>query len=211
MLAIDAAQLRFSIEEVEEFVGPILGDDTLAARVYELTEGWPAAVRLAVESLRPLPPERRSAALAQAARPGGSLFGYLTQEVLREEPREVAELLKALAPLDGFTYALCSHLGFADAEAQLEALAHRGLFLDAHGGEGGWMRRCETRPAPSTSRRCGPSRARRPTRKVPPAASRGSSTSTRTTRRRIWRSSGRSSPPAGTARRGAGTWATRAG
>ena len=140
VVSIDAAQLRFSLEEVEEFIGATLGGGELAASVYELTEGWPAAVRLTVESLRPIPPERRPALVARAAQPGGSLFGYLTHEVLRAEPPEVGELLAALAPLDGFTYALCAHLGFAGAEERLEALGHRGLFLDAHGGEQGWMR-----------------------------------------------------------------------
>lgn len=137
VLELDAASLAFTIEEVRELLeGSLDADEAgLAGPVHEATEGWPAAVRLAIETLRAAPADRRAHALDRLRRPEGPLFSYLAEEVFSREPAEVREFLRHVAPLEGFSVELCEHLGLERAGPILGQLSRRGLFVHNEGGE----------------------------------------------------------------------------
>ncbi len=143
VLAIDAANLAFSGPEVGELLeselGSGSGSGSIAAAVYELTAGWPAAVRLAVEALRGTQPARRQSVLRGLSRPGGLIFNYLAEEALAGEEPDVRDLLRAVAHLDRFTSELCSELGMRAAAETLPLLAGRGLLVQAESGDEPWF------------------------------------------------------------------------
>lgn len=140
VLELEASELAFTPEETAVLLERLLGHGArdLAAAVHQLTAGWPAAVRLAAEALRPAGRSPGSA-LERLHRPGGPLFTYLVEEVFAEEPPAARKLVQRVAPLQRFTVELCTHLGVPDAQPTLERLARRGVFLDS-GHTDGWLR-----------------------------------------------------------------------
>ena len=139
VLSIDAATLAFSESEVGELLTSELGSDQLAPAIHELTAGWPAAVRLAVEALRGTEAAKREDVLRSLSRPGGSIFNYLAEEAFAGEETHVRELVRGAAHLDRFTPELCAELGIEGAAEALPLLAERGFFVQAEGGEDGWF------------------------------------------------------------------------
>src|SRR5262245_13195205 len=87
VLELSGSDLAFDVEETAELLGALTGDDDAqtAAELHRATGGWPAAVRLAVETLRGVPPAGRHDALDRIRRPGGPLFAYLASEVFANE------------------------------------------------------------------------------------------------------------------------------
>jgi ATP/maltotriose-dependent transcriptional regulator MalT/DNA-binding SARP family transcriptional activator len=142
VLSLGATQLRFSITEVSVLAEQILGEKgaALAHPLHELTDGWPAAVRLALESLRGVSPEDQRRLLGRVGRPGGPLYAYLIEEVIKRERPAVRRLLELTAPLDRFTAELCVDLGVPHAAQLLEELTRGGLFIELVGSGGGWVR-----------------------------------------------------------------------
>ena len=130
--AIEADALRFTRAEVASLVG----DDRLAAGLHELTEGWPAAVRLAAESMRAGSSEQRADTLELLGQADGALFPYLAEEVFEGERPVVRRLLRTVAQLERFTAEECVHLGVRSAQRVLADLRRRGLFVHADGD--GW-------------------------------------------------------------------------
>lgn len=136
LLEIGAAELAFTEDEVRELLP---GESSaLAGDLFALTDGWPAAVRLAAEALRSIPPEERHAALTRLPRSGGPLYSYLAAEVLEREPPETQELLGMVAALGRFTPYLLEALGVANASQAVASLARRGLFLELQRAEAEW-------------------------------------------------------------------------
>jgi DNA-binding SARP family transcriptional activator/Tfp pilus assembly protein PilF len=83
VLELDAANLAMGADAVAELLDAELDPDAaLAARLADVTGGWPAAIRLLVESLRGVPPGSRSAQVAALAGAGGPVAGYLLAVVL---------------------------------------------------------------------------------------------------------------------------------
>jgi ATP/maltotriose-dependent transcriptional regulator MalT/DNA-binding SARP family transcriptional activator len=142
VLDVGPAHLRFEPDEVRALLEASLGtgDHDLAGRVHAMTEGWPAAVRLAVEALRGVPPEEWPRTLEGVRRPGGPLFAYLAEEVFSREPADVRDLVRFAAILDRFTPELCEALGVPDPAGTVDRLLRRGLFLEPQGGADGWYR-----------------------------------------------------------------------
>ncbi len=140
VLEITGADLAFDVDETAALLADRAGDNDMATAtaLHRATGGWPAAVRLAVETLGETPPEQRSDALERIRRPGGPLFAYLAAEVFAHEPPEVEELVTAVAPLERFTPELCEALGIEAAREILDSLARRGLFVEVHGQGSGW-------------------------------------------------------------------------
>jgi DNA-binding SARP family transcriptional activator len=139
---LSAADLAFTPEEtaavVRATVGRGDGDagvaalDALAAELYEITAGWPAAVRLTCEALaRAGASSRHRATLDRLRRPGGELFDYLAEEVVAAEPDEGRALLTRLAALDRFTPELAGALGGERSDLALAGLVRRGVVADA--------------------------------------------------------------------------------
>ncbi|MGH2444821.1 MAG: tetratricopeptide repeat protein, partial [Candidatus Limnocylindria bacterium] len=131
VLSIDGASLAFSAAETESMLHEVLGADRTdaAALIHEITGGWPAAVRLAAEALRPVPSEGQVAALRQIIRPGGLVYDYLAEEAMARSDPSVRAMLDLVAPLERFTPELCEALGAERAATLIPALAARGLFV----------------------------------------------------------------------------------
>jgi DNA-binding SARP family transcriptional activator len=141
VLEVDGGLLALGMEETGELLAAALGPDGrgLSEPVHRMTGGWPAAICLAVESLRHQHPQERAASLAALRRPGGLLFGYLAEEVLAREDPVLRELVRWVAPLRRFTAELCRAIG-VDADAVLLArLARRGLFVQPRSTVEGWF------------------------------------------------------------------------
>jgi DNA-binding SARP family transcriptional activator len=140
VLEIAGSELAFDVEETASLLGALAGpgDAETAAELHRATGGWPAAVRLAVETLRGAPADDRRGALERIGRPGGPLFGYLASEVFAHEPPEVEEIVRVTAALERFTAELCGELGVDRAGEILDSLARRGLFVELHGQTAGW-------------------------------------------------------------------------
>ena len=140
VLELAGADLVFDASETGTLLASLAGaaDAETAVELQAATGGWPAAVRLAVEALREVPPAERHPTLARIRRPGGPLLAYLAAEVFAHEPPEVETLVRTVAPLERFTAPLCEALGVPAAAETLRALARRGLFVELQGHELEW-------------------------------------------------------------------------
>lgn len=141
VLELDAAQLAFSVAEVADLLELSLdaAARTLAARAHELTDGWPAAVRLAIGALERARPGDRERALEGLSTPEGPLLPYLAEEVFAQEPPAVRELIRAVAPFERFSPELCEALGLPGASETIASLRRKGLFLAPHGSDAGFL------------------------------------------------------------------------
>ena len=134
VLELAAADLVLSTGELKELVRRAFGSDAgqLAEALQELTGGWPAAARMAIERMRLLKPEEREAALVAMREPEGPLISYLAEEIFASEAPEVVRLLRTVAFFDRFTVSLCHALGLPAAAETLAGLVRRGFFVQAH-------------------------------------------------------------------------------
>jgi ATP/maltotriose-dependent transcriptional regulator MalT/DNA-binding SARP family transcriptional activator len=141
VLEVDGGLLALGLEETGELLAAALGPDgrELSEPVHRMTGGWPAAICLAVESLRHQHPRERAASMAALRRPGGLLFGYLAEEVLAREDPVLRELVRRVAPLRRFTAELCRAIGVDADAAMLARLARRGLFVQSRSTVDGWF------------------------------------------------------------------------
>jgi ATP/maltotriose-dependent transcriptional regulator MalT/DNA-binding SARP family transcriptional activator len=141
VLELGGADLALDVDEVRALLAAELdgGAVELAGALHIVTGGWPAAVRLACETMRTLPSGERGPAVERLRRPGGALFGYLAREVLAQEPPAVRELVRLTAPLERVHPDLCAALGMKDAGDALASLAHRGLYAERHGPPAQWF------------------------------------------------------------------------
>lgn len=139
VLSVEGAQLAFSASETEELLGASLGDDArgLADRIHEITAGWPAAVRLAVEMVRRSPVERWLQVLTALPERGSPVFEYLGEEVFSAADRKTRLFLQRACLLDRFTVELCSDIGIRSASVTIDRLRERGLFVQER--EPGWL------------------------------------------------------------------------
>jgi ATP/maltotriose-dependent transcriptional regulator MalT/DNA-binding SARP family transcriptional activator len=137
VLDITGSELAFDIGETRALLAAVTDEDDTetAAALQRATGGWPAALRLAVETLRDVAPAGRRTALERIRRPGGPLFAYLAAEVFAHEAPEVGELVRIVSPLDRFTPELCAALGIEQADETLDSLARRGLFVELLGDD----------------------------------------------------------------------------
>ena len=140
VLELAGAELAFDADETATLLASLAGaaDAETAVQLHHATGGWPAAVRLAVEALRGVPPAEWQATLDRIRRPGGPLLAYLAAEVFAHEPPEVEALVRTVAPLERFTAGLCESLGVVGAAETLHSLARRGLFVELQGHTVGW-------------------------------------------------------------------------
>jgi ATP/maltotriose-dependent transcriptional regulator MalT/DNA-binding SARP family transcriptional activator len=141
MLELGGADLSFTADEVATLVRHLVPDAeaTIASSLYDLTGGWPAVVRLAIEALRPVPVDERNVVLERLRQPGGALYRYLAGEVLATEPDEVRRLIAVVARTGFAAPRLCEELGTKGAAEILASLAQRGLFVQGRGQRLGWF------------------------------------------------------------------------
>jgi LuxR family transcriptional regulator, maltose regulon positive regulatory protein len=138
---IRAADLRFSEAEARQLLqaaGVRLSDQG-AARLYALTEGWAAGLRLAAISLARHPdPERFVAEFSGSER---TVAGYLVTEVLERQPAPVRELLLRTSLLERVSGPLADHLtGGSGSERILLGLEEANAFVTALDGRRTWFR-----------------------------------------------------------------------
>lgn len=141
VLELQPGLLAFSRAETRALFRSILGKEGLdvADPIHEITSGWPAAIRLALEALKAADVKRRGEVVDRLSRPEGPLFAYLAKEVFTREPPAARELLRRVAPFDRFTTDLCDDLGVLDASGTLASFLKRGLFVQPQGGAEGWF------------------------------------------------------------------------
>ncbi len=146
VLDLGGPALAFGPQEIAGILEMVMRDEPIpagemagtAARVHEATGGWPAAVRLAGETLRAAGAQGRARALDRLRAPEGAVFAYLAEEVVAHSSPLTVELIRRMSHFDRFGVALCDALGLAEAERILTGLARRALFLQPVPDVPGW-------------------------------------------------------------------------
>ncbi|HYF94285.1 MAG TPA: LuxR C-terminal-related transcriptional regulator [Symbiobacteriaceae bacterium] len=139
---IRAADLRFTRDEADVFLGNVMGLSLSPADISALeekTEGWIAGLQLAGLSMR----DRRDPSGFVAGLSGSHrhIMSYLTEEVLSLQPPEVQEFLLQTAVLNRLSGPLCDAVtGRTDGTAMLERLYHTNLFIIPLDDEQCWYR-----------------------------------------------------------------------
>ena len=138
VLEIDATALAFTVQETLAVLHVVLGDgsEELAEPLQAAVQGWPAAVRLAVEALRTVPAAERQGRLRRALSSDGPLYDYLAEEVFAAEPQSVRRLVAAVAVLPRFGAELCKAIGLTESPETLQQLRTRGLLVSAGESDG---------------------------------------------------------------------------
>ena len=128
---LDATDLAFDMDEVAALLRQELGDDDqrLVSTLLRATGGWPAALRLAVESLRTLPPQDRVAAARSVGEAPGPVVDYLAEEVLARLGEGEREALSVLATVGWFSTAMARALGIPEPLPIIASLERRGLIV----------------------------------------------------------------------------------
>lgn len=132
LLELRAADLRFSVEEGEQFLNGImrLGLSTESLQALESrTEGWIAGLGLAALAMR-ASPEDKEAFVRAFTGSNRFILDYLIEEVLSVQPDDVRHFLLHTAFLRRLNGDLCSAVtGIPDGQAMLERLERGNLFL----------------------------------------------------------------------------------
>jgi LuxR family transcriptional regulator, maltose regulon positive regulatory protein len=138
---IRAADLRFSEAETRDLLARsgISLSDAGAAALYERTEGWAAALRLAVISLSGHPdPERFVADFSGGNRAVGE---YLLAEMLERQPSEVQSMLLRTSLVDRMNGELADLLaGRSGSEQMLLELEEANAFVVSLDAQRTWFR-----------------------------------------------------------------------
>ncbi|HSL95416.1 MAG TPA: hypothetical protein VLA35_05820, partial [Thermoleophilia bacterium] len=109
-----------------------------AARLAELTEGWPAAVSLAAETLSGADLTAVDEILADP-RLTSDVYAFLAEQVYRQERPDVREFLKRTCDLDALTPEIASLVAeMPGAHRHLEHLARNRIFTFKASGSGGY-------------------------------------------------------------------------
>jgi LuxR family maltose regulon positive regulatory protein len=138
---LDAASLRFTLGETKEFLGMELGPKLRSAEIYRLydaTEGWPAALQLARISLRnSTDPSKTVNSFSGASQ---RISAYL-EDTLATQADEIVQFLLQTAILDRLHGSLCRAVtGISRSAELLKALNHEQLLLTTLDEETGWYR-----------------------------------------------------------------------
>lgn len=134
-------ELRFTIDEAKLFLNEKQCLDLSPAELNKLqlrAEGWAAGLRLLAGSLNQISsPTDRSAFIDDLALTDRYVFDFLAEEVLKRQEPEIRAFLLETCILPEITPSLCQALtGRNDAQAMLEVLYRRNLFLTQAGETG---------------------------------------------------------------------------
>jgi len=142
LVEIRALDLRFSNQEAALFLNQIMQLDITQEEVElleERTEGWAAGLQLAALSMK-----GRSDTTGFVNTLKGShvyIAGYLIEEVLNLQPKEVQEFLLQSSILEGLNGSLCEAVtGCSNGQSMLQSLQHKNLFVVSLDDEGNWFR-----------------------------------------------------------------------
>ena len=142
LVEVRATDLRFTSDEATAYLTAATGLDLAAADIAALeerTEGWIAALQLAVLSLQGRPDA--SGFIARFAGDDRYIVDYLIEEVLRHQTDAVRRFLLQSAVLDRLTGPLCDAVtGGNDGSEMLIALERANLFVVALDDRREWYR-----------------------------------------------------------------------
>ncbi|MFD5807913.1 protein kinase domain-containing protein [Rhodococcus aetherivorans] len=142
LIEIDAAALRFDVDESRQLLTGTTGltmEDKDVAELEETTDGWAAALQLASLAIR----EHRDprTVIRQLSGRHRALGEYLAENVLDSLEPDLLDFLLATAVSERTCAALATALtGRRDAQAVLEDIEERDLFLTRLDEEGQWFR-----------------------------------------------------------------------
>jgi len=143
LLELDADQLRFSIEETRRFVRQRIPAEILDAELdkyHDRTEGWPAALQLAITATI----LRKSSDEFVPREFSGSDKGiadYLAEDVLARLPADQQAFLLRSSIFDMFCPALCDFVfHITDSETLISKSVTENLFLSRVDADGNWYR-----------------------------------------------------------------------
>jgi LuxR family maltose regulon positive regulatory protein len=131
LVEVRAAELRFTLDEVTDYLNEIIGLDLTASDIAALearTEGWIAALQLAALSMQ----GRADVAgfIAGFAGDDRYIVDYLVEEVLRRQPDGVRMFLVQTSILDRLSGPLCDAVTAQHGgRAMLESLERANLFV----------------------------------------------------------------------------------
>ncbi|MBI4672809.1 MAG: hypothetical protein HY741_14210 [Chloroflexi bacterium] len=98
--------------------------------LYDKSEGWPIALQLIWQELRAQPTTDLTAWLAKEFISHDTLFGYLAQNVLAQQPPDLQDFLLQTAVLRELEPAVCNAVtARSDSDAWLAHLVERDLFV----------------------------------------------------------------------------------
>lgn len=124
LLEYDGRALAFTVAEIDQLlVGqPRDWPEQAAQRIFQLTDGWSAGVRIAM----------LDAVDGGTLEPGSStLCDYLEHELFSDLPADLAEIWRVLATLPRFNASLCEHLfGAGEGATGLRQLQALGCFIE---------------------------------------------------------------------------------
>lgn len=128
---LHADDLTFSLDEARAFLTDSLGgalDDDIVAALHARSEGWIAALKLAVLELQRGTPA--SAVLESLTGSNRAIADFFAEEVLSQQPAEVREFLLKTAILDNLHPALCDAVTRGDDACRiLDRIERNGLFV----------------------------------------------------------------------------------
>ena len=139
---IRAKDLRFTGNDIDAFLKDVMGMKLSMkdiAALEEKTEGWIAGVQLAGISFKDK--ENPSQLISKLSGSHRFIAGYLTEQVLNHQPKEIREFLFQTAILDKFNSDLCNAVtGCPDSNDLLNHLHNANLFLVPLDDEFQWYR-----------------------------------------------------------------------
>jgi LuxR family transcriptional regulator, maltose regulon positive regulatory protein len=142
MTELRAADLRFTPEEANAFLGDAMGLALSAKDVEALegiTEGWIAALQLAALSMQDR--EDVSSFVGSFSGSNRHILDFLAEEVLERQPDDVRVFLLATSILERMSAPLCDAItGRSDGQNMLERLERNNLFVVALDDERVWYR-----------------------------------------------------------------------
>ncbi len=139
---IRAADLRFSLGEADDFLRDVMGlalSEQDVAALDDRTEGWAVGLQLAGLSM-----QKQADLKAFVANFSGSnrhILGYLTDEVIQQQPESIRAFLMQTAILDRLSGPLCHAVtGRIDSDTLLAQLEAANLFVIPLDEERRWYR-----------------------------------------------------------------------
>jgi LuxR family maltose regulon positive regulatory protein len=136
-----ASRLALTLDEARDLLGAhgVALDEPALLELHRLTEGWPAALRLAALSMQGHPEPGRL--VPEFALHDRALGEYLMGEILEKVDDELRDLLLRMSILDHMTPELVTALtGRDDAAQVLASLEQSNLFVIHCGGRRPWYR-----------------------------------------------------------------------
>lgn len=142
LVEIDAEELRFTIEETDQFVRKSQNNDLDQRDVQFLqnfTEGWVAGIQLS--TLSPIWRNKIGDGMPTSTGAFGKISSYLAEDVLARQPEEIQAFLMQTSILTRLSGPLCDALtGRTDGYEILDYLERANLFLVPLDEERHWYR-----------------------------------------------------------------------